>query len=77
MERAVGDMVDGGLEWKWRRNLWLRVCSRGLLYKAKEPVPKDWGFMKNGALTATKEMRNCLFAPAGGEKCDGTIVSIS
>lgn len=34
--------------------------------------------MKNGAMTARTEMRNCLFAlVGGGKKCDGTIVSIS
>lgn len=33
--------------------------------------------MKNGSLTDTTEMRNCLFAAVGGKKCHSTIVSIS
>ena len=34
----------------------------------KEWELMGWGFMKNGALTARTEMRNCLFSPVGGGK---------
>lgn len=44
------------------------VAQTSSVHNGRKLGLKSWGFMKNGALTARTEMRNCLFVPVRWKK---------
>ncbi|KAI9519712.1 hypothetical protein NQZ68_025851 [Dissostichus eleginoides] len=69
MAGLLGDSLEGGRDGNGKD----QACGKepeaeASVYKRLELGLKGQGFMKNDAQTDRTEMRNCLFAPVGGEK---------